>query len=306
MYELLIPVLVFICVVAIGASVLAAGYASREPIRARLGTSTTSHVRTWGATRPEKKVGINMLDRVGRSVSGGRFSPHLAGELANAGYHNPKAPMIFIGLKVVLLLVASVSITAVMTPFDSISNMTRILIVIFAGGVFFFLPNLFVRRQREKRRREISQHLPDTLDLLEICVSAGMGLDMAWNAVAGEIRSVSPPLADEMVLTNLEMHLGASRSSAMRHMAQRTNAREISSLVGMLVQSDRFGTSVSEALKTFATTMREERSQRAQEEAEKAPVKLLFPLILFVFPAILVVVVGPAAITWTEIISGGQ
>ena len=147
-------------------------------------------------------------------------------------------------------------------------------------------------------------HLPHAIDLLEICVSSGMGLEMAWNAVGDEVRRVSTILADEMALANLEMHLGADRASAMRHMAERTGAEEISSLVATLVQSERFGTKVADALRVFAESMRIERSQRAEEAAEKMAVKLLFPLILFIFPSMLIVCAGSAVIQIVQVLGG--
>ncbi len=117
---------------------------------------------------------------------------------------------------------------------------------------------------------------------------------MAWNSVARQIRGVSGAFADEMELTNLEINLGVPRSTAMRHMAERTGAEDISSLVALLIQSDRFGASIVDALRTFAQSMRESRSQEASEAAEKMSVKLLFPMVLFIFPALLIVMVGPA------------
>jgi tight adherence protein C len=177
-----------------------------------------------------------------------------------------------------------------------LSLQVKVFVVLTAGAVFYFAPNYLVWLRRQSRTAEVRRHLPDGVDLLEICVSAGMGLDMAWNSVAEEIRGLSTVLADEMALTNLEMHLGAPRADAMRHMAERTGAEELSSLVALLVQSDRFGTKISDTLRTFAQTMREERGLKAQETAEKMAVKLLFPLVLFIFPAVLIVIVGPAAI----------
>ena len=143
--------------------------------------------------------------------------------------------------------------------------------------------------------------MPDAIDLLEICVSSGMGLDMAWNSVAHEIRRVSSILADEMALTNLEIHLGADRADAMRHTSDRTGADEMASLASVLVQSERFGTSIADALRTYATSMREQRSQRAEEAAEKMAVKLLIPMVVFIFPTILVVTAGPAGVKLTAL-----
>jgi tight adherence protein C len=130
-----------------------------------------------------------------------------------------------------------------------------------------------------------------------------MGLEMAWNMVSNEIRDVGPTLADEMALVNLEVHLGAPRVEAMRHMADRTDAQEVVSLTTMIVQTERFGTSIADALLTTAATLREERSLKAQEVAERMPVKLLLPMTLFIFPALLVVLVGPAAIRLWHIIN---
>ena len=142
------------------------------------------------------------------------------------------------------------------------------------------------------------------MDLLEICVSSGIGLDMAWNMVAEEIHHVSPVLGTAMDLSNFEIHLGTSRTDAMRNMAVRTGAEQLSSLAAILVQSERFGTSVATALEEFAAWMREERHLHAEEEAEKLPMKLLFPMALLIFPAILVVAIGPAMIHILSVLGG--
>ena len=146
-------------------------------------------------------------------------------------------------------------------------------------------------------------HLPDAIDLLEVCVSAGIGLDLAWNLVSDEIHRVCPMLADEMALTNLEIHLGSPQTVAMRNLAKRTGVQEISRLVAVLVQSERFGTSVADTLRTFAAAMREGRSARAEEAAERMAVAMLLPMILFIFPAVFVVVAGPAGIILAKMLS---
>jgi tight adherence protein C len=150
--------------------------------------------------------------------------------------------------------------------------------------------------QLKKRHDEIRRHLPEAVDLLEVCVSSGIGLDMAWNIVADEIQHVSTTLADAMALTNFEIHLGASRAEAMRRMATRTGVDELASLAAILIQTERFGTSIAAALRVFAESMREERTFTAQENAEKMAVKLILPMVLFIFPAVLIIVAGPAAI----------
>ncbi len=204
-------------------------------------------------------------------------------------------------MKLLLLLFGLAAIPLALIPLD-LSLPIKINLTGLVAVVLFFVPNLATRVRRNKRRSEARQFLPDAVDLLEVCVSAGMGLDMAWNSVSDEVRRVSPVLADEMALTNLEIRLGASRTDAMRHMAERTGADELSSLVVLLVQAERFGTSVADALRLFANTMRNTRSERAEEAAEKMAVKLLFPLVLFIFPVMLIVMAGPAGITLVRVL----
>jgi tight adherence protein C len=173
--------------------------------------------------------------------------------------------------------------------------------MVFLGGVrLFFFPNIVVLVKLRKRHNEIKQHMPVMIDLLEICVSSGIALDMAWNIVCDEIRHVSSVLSNSMSLASFEMHLGSSRIEAMRNMASRTGVDELSSLAAILIQTDRFGTSIADTLKIFAESMRQERSFSAQEAAEKMAVKLLIPMILFFFPAVLIVAVGPAIINITR------
>jgi tight adherence protein C len=197
----------------------------------------------------------------------------------------------------------SLTVMASIVSFMDWSLAVKILIVVCGAAIAFFLPNIVLKRLATKRCSEVRRHLPDVIDLLEISVSGGMGLDTAWNAVAVEIRAVSPLTADEMALTNFEVLLGAERGDAIRNMALRTNSNELDSLVAVLVQSDRFGTSISEALRVFAQTMREMRSQRAEEHAEKMAVKMLFPMVLFIFPVVLIVAAGPAVLTLVELFS---
>ena len=230
-------------------------------------------------------------------------TPRLREELACAGYHSRNASLIYIGAKVTLFLIGLGALVPLVMPLN-MPLAGRLSLIACGATALFFVPNMLVSARRRKRSLEVRHNLPDALDLLEICVSSGMGLDMAWNAVTDEIRRVSTILADEMSLANLQIHLGASRAVAMRQMASRTGADELSSLVAILVQSERFGTSVAEALKTFAKSMREQRSQRAEEAAEKMAVKLLFPMVLFIFPAVLIVAVGPSGIQLARVMFG--
>jgi tight adherence protein C len=300
--DILVPVLAFFAVVALGGAVVAARLLRREPLKARLdmGGGTAVAEPPGGRTRS-----LDAISRLGESVSGGKTSKTLKEQLAQAGYHDPAAPTIYMGAKMLLFIVGLVGSLALFVPL-ALAMHLKVVSILCVTGLLSFVPNLVVARRRSRRRTEVQLHLPDAVDLLEICVSSGMGIDMAWNAVSDEVRRVSPTLGDEMALANLEIHLGAPRADAMRHMAERTGVDDIASLVATLVQSERFGTSIAEALRVFAESMREQRSQRAQEAAEKMAVKLLFPLVLCIFPAMLIVVSGPAFITIYKTIGGGR
>jgi tight adherence protein C len=177
---------------------------------------------------------------------------------------------------------------------------TKVTFIFLGGIVLFFVPNVLLKLRLKKRHDEICQHLPEAIDMLEICVSSGIGLGMAWNVVADEIQHVSPTLASAMGLTNFEIHLGVSRVEAMRHMAARTGVDKLSSLAAILVQTERFGTSIATTLRIFAASMREERFFEVEERAEKIAAKLIIPMVLFIFPAIFIITVGPAAIAITR------
>ncbi|MCX6614494.1 MAG: type II secretion system F family protein, partial [Acidobacteria bacterium] len=229
-------------------------------------------------------------------------SPQLRAQLARAGFYGRGAIGMFFGAKMFLLL-AGLGAGAMALATADMAITVKAGAILAIGAVLFFIPNLYVGLAARKRSMAINDHLPDMVDLLEVCVSGGMGLDTAWNAASEEMRSVCPVLGDEMALTNLEIHLGEDRGSAIRHMAQRTGVSELLSLVAVLVQSERFGTTISEALCVFARSMRETRSQRAEEHAEQMAVKMLFPMVVLIFPVVLIVAVGPAGIALVRIFS---
>jgi tight adherence protein C len=229
------------------------------------------------------------MERGGLDVEG------WARRLVQAGYWNPEAARIFFGVRVAST--AGLVFLGLLTGFlfDA-----RLLATLFLGawlGVFgWLIPSWTVLRQRHLRRREIHEALADGLDLLVTCVEAGMGLNQALVRVAEEIRNVSEALSEELSMVNLEIRAGTSRDRALRNLAERVGLDDIESLVSMLVQTERFGTSVGRALRVQATTLRQKRGQRAEEAAAKTTIKLVFPLVLFVFPALFVVILGPAVI----------
>jgi tight adherence protein C len=300
MADLLIPILTFLTVLSIGGAVLVVRASRRRELESRLyGTGGGS----VGAAQSTRLAGA--LEQVGRAVSHDAPAPNdLREKLAHAGYYDTNASTIYIGAQLLLVILAIplAGFVALVMRMSLVSGLCVVVLIVCLAGLF---PRIFVAIRRSARRGEVRRQLPDAIDLLEICVSSGMGLDMAWNAVSDEFRGVSEILADEMSLATLEMHLGAPRAQALRNMSERTGVEDISSLVGTLVQSERFGTSVSQALRTYADAMRAERSSRAEEAAEKLAVKLLFPMVLFIFPVMLIVICGPAFIKISDMFAKG-
>jgi tight adherence protein C len=166
----------------------------------------------------------------------------------------------------------------------------------------FFLPNLYIWLATKGRQDGMTKALPDALDLMVVCVEAGLGLDMTFKRVGDEVRPINKDLSEEFRLTNLEIRAGRSRDESFKDMATRTGVPEIHNLMTVLVQTSRFGTSLAKALRVHADAMRVKRRQRAEEQAAKSTVKLIFPLVLFIFPAIFVVLVGPAAVQIAKVL----
>lgn len=295
----LVAVLAFVLVLFVGISIWLLRERHRKAVRQRLEVVESARLGTSSAV--PKGGFLEFVEHVGNFVSHGHASASLWEQLVRAGFMSRGAPAIYTGVKVVMFLLGLVATALIVMP--RYENLTKNIVLISLGGIVpFFLPNLVVMLKERQRHTEIQQYLPDVVDLLEICVSSGIGLDMAWNIVSEEIHDVSPVLGAAMDLSNFEMHLGASRTEAMRNMAVRTGAQQLSSLAAVLVQSERFGTSVASALREFASGMREERRMAAEENAEKMSVKLVIPMVLFIFPAIAIVIVGPAAINIARVL----
>ncbi len=292
--KIIIPGLTFFSITAIGISILLAKAQRRKALEKRMQEGA------W--TGPDSKAAqkktpgfLQVLEKIGNIASHGRASTSLWEELVRAGYYGRNAPAIYTGIKMLLFLIGLACSAMLFVPTQV--HITTKLILIFLGGAFlFFVPNIMISMRLKKRHDEISHHLPEAIDLLEICVSSGIGLGMAWNIVADEIENVSPTLANAMALTNFEIHLGVSRSEAMRNMAARSRVDDLSSLGATLVQTERFGTSVAVALRVFAASMREERYAIVEEKAEKMAVKLIIPMVLFIFPAVFIITAGPAVL----------
>jgi tight adherence protein C len=216
----------------------------------------------------------------------------------NAGLRSASAPILFFAAKT-LLTVALPALFVLYTVIAGkvVSPNNFMMMLIFLAAIGYFLPNAVLARRIAYRKREIFESFPDALDLIIVCVEAGLGLDAALARVGEEMHVRSPILGEELHLINLELRAGSSRERALRNLALRTGVEDIDTLVAMLVQSDRFGTNVADSLRVHAETLRTKRRLLAEEAAAKIAVKLLFPLIFFIFPSMLLVLLGPAFIS---------
>ena len=215
----------------------------------------------------------------------------------NAGIRNPNAVVIYYAAKTLLpLIFAAAAYGALQIAGTSLEPNALILVILIAATIGCWLPNIALGRAVKRRQREIFENFPDAADLMLVCVEAGLGLDAALVRVADEIRMKSQALSEEIHLTNLETRAGATRDQALRNLGLRTGVQEIHTFATMLSQSDKFGTSIGESLRVFSDDLRHKRQIRAEELAAKLPTKMLFPLILCIFPAVSIVILGPAGI----------
>ena len=248
---------------------------------------------------------LSLLGSIGERVRSSKPDelPKMRLTFLKAGFRHRKAPAVFWGVKAVLTILLPLSFLVFrLTTLKLMSpSMTFTMCTLLAVGGFY-LPEIWLRKRIANRREKIFLGLPDLLDLLVICVEAGMGLDAAFSRVAEEMRLSNPVLSDEFRLLNLELRAGKLRRDALRDLALRVDLEDMRSLVTVLIQTERFGTSIADALRVFSDSLRTKRFQRAEEIAAKLPVKLMFPLILFIFPSLFVAILGPAAINIVRIL----
>jgi len=229
----------------------------------------------------------------------------------NAGWRNPSSIPIFFAAKTLLALFFPLILMLLGgEDFFSKGASTIMLLVVLSAAIGNYLPNAILNIVVARRQREIFENFPDALDLLTICIEAGLALDQALMKVSAEIHISSETLAQELQLVLMEMRNGFSKEQALRHLALRTGVEEIEMLATMLIQSDRFGTSMAESLRVHSDNLRTKRRQRAEETATKIALKLLFPLIFFIFPTLLLVLLGPSMMQIFRVLlpamSGGQ
>jgi len=241
---------------------------------------------------PEVGWVVRVIQQVGERVP---ISPDDAGatrrDLIMAGYRSDRTLTVFNGIKITLTVVLTILAFSIR---GEISNpVLRIVSIGFAGFMGYFLPGYVLDKKIVKRQDTLKLALPDALDMLVVSVEAGLGLDQALQHVGRELQLSHKELSDELSLVNLEMRAGKRRSEALRNLAERTGESELQKLVAILVQTDRFGTSMGDSLRSHSEFLRVRRRQEAEERAGKVGVKLVFPIFFFILPAMLVVAAGP-------------
>lgn len=221
--------------------------------------------------------------------------------MMHAGFRSDSAPLIYRAVQLAFMagfpaLVALACAVATRPP------KSAFLWITFAFVVGFFLPRYVLRKMILSRQRRLRWGLADALDLMVVSVEAGLGLNAAIMRVSSELKEVHPDIAEEFELANLEIRVGRDRDEALRNLAERTGVDDLRSLVATLIQTDKFGTSIARALRVFSDSLRTKRRQRAEQEAQKAAVKLLIPLACFLFPTLFIAILGPAALNLMDVL----
>lgn len=309
MHALLNPVniLALVVVWAAMAAVLlmAAGVVAylrrRDPVTRRLGELSSGSEHDPSLLPWLRQVGVAFLERLSAPARPRKpwESSKLRRELMLAGFSSPVALNLFLGIKVCCAALLPLALLAVPLP-QQLGGALLVFVYSMAAGVGFLLPSLVLETLGRRRRERISRELPEVLDLLVIAVEAGLGLDAAVQRVAREVTMTCPILASELKMVSLELKAGVPRERAFKNLADRCGVDDVSSLVAMLNQADRFGVSVGRSLRVHSDTVRTKWRQRMEERAAKVPLKLLFPVLFMIFPAVLVVMAGPAIIQVSE------
>jgi tight adherence protein C len=299
---LLLPLLGFIFVsLLVMAAAMALSPATGGTIERRLGEITGMRPKEVAEDSGYRQVMIDSLKRIGA------VAPHSSSEMGKlqrkllwAGYRSHEAITVFFGIRIgcALLGFALLATPILMRP--------NLLLAVGTCGLGYLLPSMALGRIAKRRQHRIRLGLPDALDLLVVSVEAGLGLDQAIQRVGEELAFAHKDLSDELRLINFELRAGKARAEALHNLAERTGLDDIQSLVTMLVQTDKFGTSVAQSLRVHSDTVRTKRRQRAEEAAAKTGVKMVFPLVFCIFPAIWVVTIGPAAIKFVQVLGPMQ
>jgi tight adherence protein C len=250
-------------------------------------------VRKRAAGPGGKRVAVRLIAQIGATVPVSREDSTMARRyLTAAGYRSEKAVTVYYGIKVAISVVAVVA-SLFLVPHATARPVLRIRLYVAACAGGFFCPNLILEHMVAARQRRLRISLPDALDLMVIAVEPGLGMDQAFVTITKELRNTHKDVTDEFALVSLEMRAGQRRIDALHNLAVRTGEAEVRKLVAVLAQTDRFGTSIADALRTHADYMRVTRRLKAEERAGKLGVKLVFPIFFLVMPSMALVVAGP-------------
>jgi len=295
---MMLPLLAFV----FGSALVAAAAIAFMPARAGAIDRRLDELSSFGRDteieeKPRMQSFVAMLKRVGeRAPKSPREMGNLRLRLVQAGYRRDEALTIFFGVRIAFALGLFFLLST------GVIIKTSLLMSLGALGLGYVLPGMLLARMAKRRSHRIRLSLADMLDLLVVSVEAGLGLDQALSRVGSELAFAYPELSDELRLINLELRAGKPRSEALRNLADRTGVDDLSSIVTMLIQTDKFGTSIAQSLRVASESLRTKRRQRAEEAAAKTGVKMVFPLVLCIFPSIWVVTIGPAAIRFITVL----
>ena len=271
----------------------------REAMLKRISTVVTQRAKRGSLSNTLQKTGSSlgvMVEQFERVIPKTQAEVSVAQQrLIRAGYRKDSAVKLFYGMKVLVpLVLCAVALGS------GLASESPFVIYATALGVGYLAPDFWMGRKIATRQKRIRLGLPDMLDLLIICIEAGLGLDQATARAAKELRGAQPAIGDELGIVVLEQSAGRPRSDAWRHLAERTDVDTVRTLVSMVVQSEKFGTSIAKILRTHSETLRAQRVQSVEEQAAKTTIKLIFPLVLFIFPCLFLVTLGPAFILMSE------
>ncbi len=301
--DVLVPIGVFLAM-TMGAWALMSMVADR-PVNAE---DRLKRVLNPGTRRPDAAAIARQQDRFQAKVAqaatrlGGSLKPNSEAELGrirlellNAGFRGENAVSIYHGMKVLSMLLG-VAIVAPISMGKYGLTQTGLSYIVLAAGIGFYLPGFVVGNLKKKRGESIFLGLPDAIDLMVVCVEAGLGLDTAMRKVTSELATACPALCEEFAIANFQVQMGRARKDVLRDLGIRTGVDDVRALAAVIIQAEKFGSSIGSALRVQSDSMRTKRRQLAEERAAKTAVKIMIPLVLFIFPGVFVVLVGPAGI----------
>ncbi len=296
--QTLFVMLTGVTVFLFGLVILGVFFNASNPLRRRLSAAAEQDAAKTNGSQKTTRDFTGLIDPVARYVlpQDGEERSRVAMRLIHAGLRSEKALTYFYGLKTILALGLPICVLIATSWLPQWTMGTVLFALIFAAFVGISAPNIVLEKIKGSRLKKLRNGFPDALDLLVVCVEAGLGLGAAIDRVARDLDVSHTELAEELRLVNVEMRAGVERTAALRNLAERSGLADIRGLVGLLVQTMRFGTSIADALRAYSEEFRDKRMQRAEEQAAMIGTKLIFPLVTCLFPAFFIVAVGPAAL----------